>query len=51
MVANKLLAQQQVCLVSRSVWRGGGGAAGGSGGFGGWTGTDWVGLRGECNPI
>ena len=25
MVANKLLTQQQVCLVSRSVWRGGGG--------------------------
>ena len=42
-VANKLLAQQHVCLVSRSVWRGGG--------FGAWTGTGWVGLRDECEPI
>ena len=40
-VANKLLAQQHVCLVSRSVGRDGGG----------WTGTGWVGLRVECEPI
>ena len=34
MVANKLLAQQQVSLVSHSVWRGVGGGGGGGGGDG-----------------
>ncbi|CAB1434790.1 unnamed protein product, partial [Pleuronectes platessa] len=51
-VANKLLVQQQVCLVRI---RCGGvvvvevtGSMGG--GFGGWTGTSWVGLRDKCDP-
>ncbi|CAB1443998.1 unnamed protein product [Pleuronectes platessa] len=46
-VANKLLSQQQVCLVSRSVWRG---VGGGGGQYGGWTGISWVGLRDACDP-
>ncbi|CAB1449021.1 unnamed protein product [Pleuronectes platessa] len=42
-VTDKLLAQQQVCLVSHLVWRGGIGM------FGGCTDTGWVGLRDESD--